>query len=156
MVAPPGQPLQGLVEGHVGELPAEILPAHALPGLGLVLLEVRCPHGAPLLPGPFARSEAHEIEGARTQRRRFPVDHDDSPGRAAASQHDVLTEELPVDHGPRQRVEPVDAFGIAVEPAPDELAFPGVEIGQDLLDALDTPTVMRVVVPGEKARLRLP
>src|SRR5439155_9387319 len=44
----------------------------------------------------------------------------------------------------------------AVEPAPDELAFPGVEIGQDLLDALDTPTVMRVVVPGEKARLRLP
>ena len=155
MVAPPGQPLQGLVEGHVGELPAEILPAHALPGLGLVLLEVRRPHGAPLLPGPFARSEAHEIEGARTQRRRFPVDHDDSPGRAASSQHDVLSEELPVDHRPRQRVEPVDAFGVAVDPASDERAFPSVEMGQDLLDALDTLTVMRAVVPGKEPRLSL-
>ena len=60
-----------------------------------------------------------------------------------------------MDHRPRQRVEPGDAFGIAVEPAPDELAFPGVEIGQDLLDAVDTPTVMLAVVPGEKTRLGL-
>src|SRR5439155_23727530 len=136
------EPLQGLVEGHAGQLPTKILPAHALPGLSLVLLEVRGPHGVPLRRGPFARSEAHEIERARTQRRRFPIDRDDSPGRAAASQHHVLSEELAVDHRPWQRVEPGGAFGTGVEPAPDELAFPGVEIGQELIDALDTPTVM--------------
>ena len=153
---PPGDPFQGLVEGDVGQLPAECLPLERLAGGELVLLEIPRPHRLPLLRGPLARGEAHEIERARAEGRRFPVDHGDFVSRAAsaAAQQDVLAKQLPVDDADRYCTQAIDAGRVRVEPATDEVALRGVEVGQDLLDPLGTPGVMRAIVAGQKARLR--
>src|SRR5437879_9409112 len=136
MVAPPAQPLQRLIEDDGGQVPVKRLLLQWRSRRGLVLLEVRGPHDLLLFLGPLARGEAGQIEGARAQRRRFPVDHGDLLGDGAPSEHDVLSEQLSVDHMARQRAEPVDAWDVAPEAPLDEPAFPGVEVREDLPGAL--------------------
>src|SRR5207247_1310228 len=73
VMSPPGQPLQGLIENDGGEVATKTLPVHRLSRFGLIRFEVRGLQGVPLLPGPLAGAEAHQIEAARTQPRRFRV-----------------------------------------------------------------------------------
>src|SRR5438309_1855962 len=123
VVAPPAQPFQRLMEDDGGQVPVKRLLLQWRSRRGLVLLEVRGPHDPLLFLGPLARGEAGQIEGARTQGRRLPVDHGDLLGDVAPSEHDVLSEELSVDHMARQRAEPVDAWYVALDAPLDEPAF---------------------------------
>src|SRR5205085_7069408 len=59
LASPPGQPLQGLIQGHPCQLAVERLPTQPLARRGPVLLEIRGPHRPPLLLG---RSEEHTSE----------------------------------------------------------------------------------------------
>ena len=154
-MSPPRQPLQGLIENDGGEVATKTLPVHRLSRFGLIRLEVRGPNGVPLLRGPLAGAEAHQIEAARTQRRRFPVDHGNLLARVSCSEHDVLSEELAMDHRPRPGAQPVDAVGVAVESPADEPTLSGFEIRQNLANALGALAVLRVVVAGKKAGLGL-
>src|SRR5205807_7034480 len=84
-----------------------------------------------------------------------PVDHGDRVGSAPAAEHDVLSEKLPVDHIPRKRAEPIDPAGIAVKPAADGPALPGVQIRENPPDGVGAAPVMPAVELREKARLRV-
>src|SRR5213080_3270477 len=95
VMSPPRQPLQGLIENDGGEVATKTLPVHRLSCFGLIRFEVRGLQGVPLLPGPLAGAEAHQIEAARTQRRRFPVDHGNLWARVSCAEHDVLSKNWP-------------------------------------------------------------
>src|SRR5207302_8042807 len=94
VVAPPAQPLQRLMEDDGGQVLVKRLRLQWRSRRGLVLLEVRGPHDPLLFPRSLARGDAGQIEGARTQRRRLPVDHADLMGDGAPSERDVLSEQL--------------------------------------------------------------
>src|SRR6266576_5423598 len=153
VASPPGQPLQGLIQGHPCQLAAERLRIQPLAHRGPVFLEIRGPHRPPLLLGPLARGQAHQIERGRSHGRRLPVDHDYPSVAGRSPQHDVPSEELAVDHTPRQRAQPLDTLRVAVEPTPDKLPLRSSEIGQNLLDAVKAAAVVRFVVSREKLRL---
>src|SRR3989442_9939896 len=88
MRSPPDEPLERLVDTHCAHLQAEVVPVPGLARRRLVLLEVGDPRRLLLLGAPSAGAEAREIEGPRTERRGFPVDHGDpAAGSATAENH---------------------------------------------------------------------
>src|SRR2546430_666429 len=99
VASPPGQPLQGLIQGHRRQLAAERLPIQPLAHRGPVFLGIRGPHRQPLLFGPLARGQAHQIERGRSHGRRLPVDHDDPAVAGRSPKHDVPSEERPATAG---------------------------------------------------------
>src|SRR2546430_13557633 len=124
VASPPGQPLQGLIQGHSCQLAAERLPIQPL-AHGPVFLEIRGPHRPPLLLGPLARGQAHQIERARAHGRRLPVVHDDPAVPRGSTKHEGPSEELAVDHKPRQRSQPHDTSRVAFQPSPHQHPLPG-------------------------------
>src|SRR5882762_3423023 len=152
MRSPPDEPLECLVDAHGTDLQAEVVPAHGLAGCSLVLLDVGDLHRPPLVATP-ARTDAREIKGARTEHRRFPVDDRDPGTGPARPEHDVLAEELSVDHAARQRAEPVEAGVERVESGAEQLAFPQVHCREQSLDLLRTSPVMPPVPTRQKLRL---
>src|SRR5207248_7483344 len=86
--SPPGEPLETLIEGHAGQLLKKRLSVDRPAGLRLILLAVRAPHRVPLVAGPLARGEAHEVEGTGTEGRRFPIDHVHRGAPPAQTQQD--------------------------------------------------------------------
>src|ERR1041384_1162242 len=148
MFAPPGEPGQRVKNGDGGQPGAKLLPRRRLPRRLVVGIPVSGPHRPALAIGPTPRREAHEIEQAGAAGRRLPVDDDEIGG---APQHDVPSEELPVDHAAWQITQPGKALVQDRKPAVDQLAFPRLQLRQEVSDARADLTVVCHIETGEEA-----
>src|SRR5207244_2180330 len=96
-IAPPSHPFQGLVDFHLPELCAELLPTQSEGGSSLVFLKISAPHEKPLLFGPLSKRNADQIKTTGAQSRCLPINDGERPIAASSAHHNVFSKKLAVD-----------------------------------------------------------
>lgn len=119
-IAPPGEPLERLIQLHFPGLLAKVFPLPRNSCFRVVFVEIRAPHNAPLVLGPPSGTDANQVIHSGTEGRRFPINDGEGLVVISKTQHDVLRKVLSVDNRPRKRSEPFQTAGIVIERRRDQ------------------------------------
>src|SRR5690349_3912605 len=113
-IAPPGEPIEGLIQLHVPGFFAKTFPVTGDSRPLVVFVEIRAPHNLTLVCSPPSGADANQVVCSGTKGSRLPINDGEGLVVISRTQHDVLSKILSVYDRPRKRSEPVQTIDIVM------------------------------------------